>query len=153
MGATPVRPPGTLDTMCSKGPCHRLFSVSGQSPDMRDSFFVQPVFKFTLYAIGGVAERILPPQKSPPLQLPGCVELWLPHTSCPECSFLVHYSFAPTSGVTRAMVHVRRARRCPSSDTTLYEVLNVTHATPPTPRVLPRWWIPVGGRGLVWRAH
>ena len=44
----------------------------------------------------------------------------------------------------RAMVHVRRARRCPSPDTTLHEVLYDAYASPLTPRVLPRWWIPVG---------
>ena len=44
----------------------------------------------------------------------------------------------------RALVHVRRARRCPSSDTTLNDVLYVAYAAPLTPRVLPHLWIPVG---------
>ena len=94
-----------------------------------------------------------PRRKSPPLQLSGCMELWLPLISCPRCPFLFLYGFVCIYSFMRAMVHVRRARWCPSPDTTLYEVLYVAYTTPLTPRVLPRWWIPVGGRVLVWRVH
>ena len=35
-GATPVRLLDTPNTTCLSGPCHRLSSMNGQSPDMRD---------------------------------------------------------------------------------------------------------------------
>ena len=92
------------------------------------------------------SRNVFCPQKSPPLQLSGCMELWLLHTSCPRWPFLFLFGFVFISGFMTAMEHVRRARRFPSSDTTLYEVLYVAYATAPlTPRVLPRWWKPVGG--------
>ena len=49
------------------------------------------IIKVTHYAIGGVAVLILHPQESPPLQLSGCVELWLPPTPLPGCPFFVLY--------------------------------------------------------------
>ena len=80
----------------------------------------------------------LPPQMCPPLQQ-------LAVRSCGYRRVLFRTAPArftsPTLPytLTRAMVHVRRARRCPSSDTTPYVVDKLGYASSFSPRVMPCW--------------
>ena len=88
-------------------------------------------------AIGGVAVLILHPQESPPPQLSGCVELWLPPTPRPGYPVFVLY-------LNAACVR--------------YEDDGTGPPSPPESSLKPRsfvlfkwvyascWWIPAGGK-------
>ena len=74
------RSPFEVISVCSL--LTRTHSLKGRVSLQLQGCPMEYIFKFTHYAIGGVAVQYLHPQGTPPLQLGGCTGLWLPPTPC-----------------------------------------------------------------------